>query len=531
MATQERLTSKELEARPNIGVGLLIINPQGQIWTNFELMSKKDTARNAGEISIPTEQSKEGEDFLDNVKGGLGEFCSDKDMQLLRKNLSVVGLPRIAEVDSDNWQVACSLVTVVCDVNINPTPVTNEVAPHRWMDVEEALGLSNLRSFSRQLLEIAKRDNLIEKALSQSNGKLQILEGFENGVSFDRFIQERELLSERFKLMPAEIQSKQEVLSLFPKKVLLGEPHGLCAGVVRSIDAYREAISRLRTENPQAKIHSLGEPAHNTFVNGEFRQQGVVFISSPKEAPEGATVLLGAHGTAPNVRKAAESLGQRLIDTVCPLVTKTHTEAVRFQKEDHTIIYFGKKGHQETEALLGESQREGNIILVEKLEDLGEIEKKVKDPKKVAFLSQTTHPASKAEEMRQALLKQFPDLKYPSHTDTCYATENRQYAVREMVKKGAQKVVVVGSQASSNSHELKNVAIEAGAEGILVDSASELEVGQFAGIEIVGLTSGASVLEKTFLEVARWFKKNGATAFVPVISADESNISFGPVKM
>lgn len=525
MTTKERLSSQELEERPNIGVGLLIINREGKIWTNFELRSKKDTARNPGDIAIPTEQVKDGENLWGNIKGGLGEFCSDKDIPLLHKNLSVVGLPKVVGVDSDNWQVACSLITIVCNVNINPTPATNEVAPHRWMSIEEALELSNLRSFSRQLLEIAKRDNLIERAVDQRSEIAPILEGFGNGASFDTFIQERDLLPDRFS------RSSQETLNSFPKTVLLGEPHGLCAGVVRSIGAYQEAIRMLRTENPQAKIHSLGEPAHNTFVNGRLRQQGVVFISDPKEAPEGATILLGAHGTAPNVRKAAENLGQRLIDTVCPLVTKTHTEAIRFQKEDRTIIYFGKKGHQEAEALLGESQQEGNIILVEKLGDLEGIGKKVKDPKKVAFLSQTTHPASKAEEIREALLKEFPDLRYPSHIDTCYATENRQLAVKDMVEKGAQTIVVVGSKTSSNSQELQKVAIEAGAEGIFIDSVDELSPDQFAGREIIGLTSGASVLEKTFLEVVQWFKKNGATAFVPAITADEKNINFGPVKM
>lgn len=331
--------------------------------------------------------------------------------------------------------------------------------------------------------------------------------------------------------MTVETRSRQETLSLFPKTVLLGEPHGLCAGVVRSIGAYREAIVALNSQNSQTEIYSLGEPAHNTFVNDEFRQQGVIFINDPKEAPEGATILLGAHGTAPNVLKSAENLGQRLIDTVCPLVTKTHIEARRFQEGGFTIVYFGKKGHQEAEALLGESQQEGNIILVEKLEDLENMGRKVKDPKKIAFLSQTTHPASKAEEIKQALLRQFPDLQYPSRTDTCYATQNRQNAVKEMVRKGAQTVVVVGSRTSSNSHELKNVAIEAGAEGIFVDSVEDLRVVQFNGREIVGLTSGASVLEKTLLEVIQWFRRNGAVTFVPVITTDERKINFGPVKI
>lgn len=523
MAIKEQAISPELERRPNIGVGLLIINRQGQIWTNVEQQSKQNTARNVGDISIPTEQAKSNEGFWGNVKGGLGEFCSDKDMPDLSGNLFVVGSPKVVEVNSDNWQVACNLVTVVCEVNINPTPATGEVAPHGWMNIEEALKLPNLRSFSRQLLEVVKRENLIGRALKQKNGRLPVLDEFGN-KSFDRFIQERDLLLDEF-------ERRNEALSLSPKTVLLGEPHGLCAGVVRSIDAYQKAIDMVRAKDPQAEIHSLGEPAHNTFVNSGFREQGVIFIKDLNQAPEGSTVLLGAHGTAPNVRKEAENLGQRLIDTVCPLVTKTHTEAIRYQKEGFQIVYFGKKEHQEAEALLGESQGEGNIILVEKLEDIQGIENKIKDPKKVAFLSQTTHPASKAEEIRQALQKQFPDLKYPSHTDTCYATQNRQDAVRDMIRNGAQVVVVVGSRTSSNSHELQRVAIEEGAIGIFVDSVSELRREQFAGIEVVGLTSGASVLEKTFLEVAQWFRKNGATDLVPVMVADESNINFGPVKM
>ncbi len=531
MVIKERQRSQELDKRPNIGIGLIIINPQGQIWTNVESMTKKGTERNARDISIPTEQVKEGEGLLENVKGGLGEFCSNKDIQSLRGNLSVVGLPKIVGVNSDNWQFACSLVTIMCDTNINPTPATNEVSPHGWMNIEEALGLPNLRSFSRQLLEIAKRDNLIEKALTKRDERFPILRGFGNGIYFDRFIQERDSLPDRFTINTDKISSRQETLSLFPRRVLLGEPHGLCAGVVRSIDAYREMIRILRAENPQAKIHSLGEPAHNTVVNGELRQQGVIFINNPEEAPKGATILLGAHGTAPNVRKAAENLGHRLIDTVCPLVTKTHTEAVRFQKEGYTIIYFGKKRHQEAEALLGESQREGNIILVENLEDLRGIGNKVKDPQRVAFLSQTTHPVYAAEKIKSALLEKYPNLRYPSHTDICYATQNRQDAVWDMVRKGAQAVVVLGSPTSSNSEELRNVAIKAGAKGIFIDSADELKVGQFAGVEIVGLTSGASVPEETFREMVQWFGINGSTEFVPVSTVDESKIHFAPVKM
>ncbi len=331
--------------------------------------------------------------------------------------------------------------------------------------------------------------------------------------------------------MNTEIQVEKESRPSFPTKALIGEPHGLCAGVVRSIKAYSDVAEKIRKKNPNMHIYSLGEPAHNTFVNADLKEKGVIFIKRPQDAPRESVILLGAHGTSPSIHDAMKNLGQTMIDTVCPLVTKTHTEAKRFQEEGNQIIYFGKRGHQEAEALLGESRDEGNIILVEKLEDLREIENKVKDPKKIAFLSQTTHPASAAEKMRQVLQQKFPDLKYPSHTDTCYATQNRQDAVRDMVKKGAQTVVVIGSTTSSNSYELQQVAIEAGANGIFVDSVDELRLDQFYGIKIVGLTSGASVLDKNFLKVARWFRKNGAIDFVPVVTADESNIKFTPVKM
>lgn len=338
-------------------------------------------------------------------------------------------------------------------------------------------------------------------------------------------------IATNFEIMTTELEPTQETLISFPKKVLLGQPHGFCAGVVRSVSAYQDAINTLRAKDPQVGIYSLGEPAHNTVINKEFKDQGVIFVKKPEEAPKGSTILFGAHGTAPDVRKAAENLGQRLIDTVCPLVTKTHTEATGFLKKGDTVIYFGKKGHQEANAFLGQSQKEGDILLVEKLEDLEEIVDKIRDPKKVAFLSQTTHPASAAEKIKMALLKRYPDLRYPAHTDTCYATQNRQDAVREMVKRGAQTVVVVGSPTSSNSRELQRVAIEEGSKGIFIDSIEELIVGQFVGVEVVGLTSGASVLEKTFLETVGWFRGNGSTDFVPVIIADESRISFAPVKM
>lgn len=537
---ERQLPSPESEKRRNIGVASLIINLDGKIYTVKELRESKNTERTPGQVSVSTEKSKTGESLKSNLLGALGEFCSDVDIPILREHLFLVGLPRLTPVDLDGKALTCSLATIVCDVDIYPTPAhSEEVGSHGWISLPDALNLPELRPLSRQILTVVDRESLVEEGLKNYVGGVKdpILTDFGFSNSFERFVRQRNLLpdsygnEDRTSGVNGEIRFGEEKLSLFPKKVLLGEPHGLCAGVVRSIGAYQEAINMLRTKNPQAEIHSLGEPAHNTFVNDKFRQQGVIFINSPKEAPEGATILLGAHGTDPSVLKTAENLGQRLIDTVCPLVTKTHTEAIRFQEEDHTIIYFGKKGHQEAEALLGESQKEGNIILVEKLEDLEEIEKKVKDPKRVAFLSQTTHPASKAEEIKQVLLRQFPDLKYPSHTDTCFATENRQGAVREMVKNGARKVVVVGSRTSSNSLELKNVAIEEGAEGIFVDSADELELSQFTGVEIVGLTSGASVLEKTFLEVVQWLRGNGATDFVSAITADESNIRFGPVKM
>lgn len=199
METKERLSSPELEQRPNIGVGLLIVNRQGKIWTNVELMPKQDTARNPGEISIPTEQVKVGEGFYDNIRGGLGEFCSDKDMQLLRRSLYLVGLPKIVKVNSDTWQVACNLVTIVCDVNINPTPAaTNEVRPNGWVTIEDALNISNLRPFSRQLLEVAKRNNLGGRALNQNSRRFPILSGFSNGISFNGFIRKRDRSPDKF---------------------------------------------------------------------------------------------------------------------------------------------------------------------------------------------------------------------------------------------------------------------------------------------------------------------------------------------
>ena len=337
MTIKEGLPSAEVETRRNIGVGLLIVNTDRKIYTIQELTESENTERKPGQTAITTEKSKIGELLRSNVLGALGEFCSDGDIPILREHLFMVGSPRITPVDLDNKPLSCSLVTLVCDVDIQPTPVHGEeVGPNGWMNLKDILALDNLRLLSRQILNWVEKEDLVGKGIQDYKnraGKVAILAGFNDVNSFNKFVQQRNLLQDSYENgnrangINGEIQPRQEALSLFPKRVLLGEPHGFCAGVVRSIGAYEEAISRLRTENPQAKIHSLGEPAHNTFVNGELRRQGVIFINSPTEAPEGATILLGAHGTAPNVRKTAENLGQRLIDTVCPLVTKTHTEA------------------------------------------------------------------------------------------------------------------------------------------------------------------------------------------------------------
>src|SRR5262245_948383 len=239
-------------------------------------------------------------------------------------------------------------------------------------------------------------------------------------------------------------------------------------------------------------IYVYHEIVHNRPVVEEFRQRGVVFVDDVREVPAGATLLYSAHGVAPEVRSIAGQRQLRAIDATCPLVTKVHLEAVRFAKEGYTIILIGHEGHDEVLGTMGEAPR--HIRLVEDVDDVEQLT--LPADAKVAYLTQTTLSLDDAEAIITALRKRFPQIVGPSKDDICYATQNRQEAVRELVPE-ADAVIVLGSQNSSNSMRLAELARSCGRRAYLVDRAGELPADAFAGHETVLITAGASAPEET----------------------------------
>ncbi len=300
--------------------------------------------------------------------------------------------------------------------------------------------------------------------------------------------------------------------------ILEAYPRGLCAGVARSLKGYDLMIQTF----PDSDIYSVGEPAHNTQIVDKYRERGVRFVSSVDEIPDGSVAVFGPHGsTQEDLRKAREK-GLTFMDTECPLVTKVKREVARNVSEGRIVIYHGQKGHAEARAVTSVAPE--NIILIE--DEAGalsdEVFSRIPDPNKVAFNSQTTHNSDESMKIAEALRKRLPELEVPRVEDICYATRNRQKALREMIKQGAEEVVVVGSKTSSNSKRLKEVAEEEGALVQFVDGPEDL-VHNFQGK--VGLTAGASVEEEA-IDRVRQAIMGAEVTIEQIIVADESSIEF-----
>jgi len=271
------------------------------------------------------------------------------------------------------------------------------------------------------------------------------------------------------------------------RRVLLAKPRGYCAGVDRAVQAVEIALGRFG-----APVYVRKQIVHNTHVVNELEKRGAVFVEETDEVPEGGVVVFSAHGIAPEVRAAAEKRGLRAIDATCPLVTKVHNEARRFAASDYDILLIGHQGHEEVVGTTGEAP--SRVRLVDGPDGAGKVE--VRDPSKVVWLSQTTLSVDETVQTVAALKERFPGLIDPPSDDICYATQNRQAAVK-VIAREADVVIVVGSQNSSNSVRLVEVAKDAGAgAAYLVDDASEVEEGWFDGAGTVGVTSGASVPEE-----------------------------------
>ena len=297
-------------------------------------------------------------------------------------------------------------------------------------------------------------------------------------------------------------------------KIILANPRGFCAGVNMAIDSLERALKLFGTP-----IYVYHEIVHNRPVVERFRKQGVVFVDDLSEVPEGATVLYSAHGVAPAIRAAASARRLRAIDATCPLVTKVHLEAVRFAKEGYTILLIGHEGHDEVLGTMGEAP--ANIRLVQDLADVDRLD--LPADAKVAHLTQTTLSVDDAEVIIAALRRRFPQIVGPSKDDICYATQNRQEAVKELVP-DADVVIVLGSRNSSNSMRLAEIAQSCGKPAHLVDNVHEIPEGAFTGAETVLITAGASAPEEVVEEcVAHLRKRYGATVESRTIREEHVN--------
>ena len=296
------------------------------------------------------------------------------------------------------------------------------------------------------------------------------------------------------------------------KKVLLASPRGYCAGVDRAVIAVEKALERFG-----APVYVRKQIVHNIHVVTELEAQGAIFVEEVDEVPEGAHVVFSAHGVSPAVVNAASDRGLQAIDATCPLVTKVHREAVRFAKSDYEILLIGHDGHEEVEGTAGEAP--DHVTVVNSPADADTVV--VKDPSKVVWLSQTTLSVDETMETVRRLRERFPELQDPPSDDICYATQNRQVAIKK-VAKDADLVIVVGSANSSNSVRLVEVALEYGAKAAYrVDYAHEIEQSWLDGVETVGVTSGASVPEVLVREVLEELSGAGYRDVEQVRTAEE----------
>ena len=300
------------------------------------------------------------------------------------------------------------------------------------------------------------------------------------------------------------------------RRVLLAAPRGYCAGVDRAVQTVERALDMYG-----APVYVRKQIVHNAHVVRTLEERGAVFVEETEDVPEGALVVFSAHGVAPTVHAEAERRGLRTIDATCPLVTKVHREAQRFAADDLDIVLIGHEGHEEVVGTTGQAPE--HIHLVDGEEEAAAVQ--VRDPSRVAFLSQTTLSVDETETTVAALRRRFPLLQGPPSDDICYATQNRQTAVKAIAA-AAELVLVVGSPNSSNSVRLTEVALDAGARAsYLVDSADDVDPAWLEGVETVGVTSGASVPDVLVTGVVSWLAEHGF-ADVEQVTAAEEHLQF-----
>lgn len=295
-------------------------------------------------------------------------------------------------------------------------------------------------------------------------------------------------------------------------KVLLASPRGFCAGVNMAIESLDLAIQAFGTP-----IYVYHEIVHNKYVVDTFRRKGAVFVDHLTDVPPGSTLLFSAHGVSPEIRRVAKERNLRAIDATCPLVTKVHLEAIRFARDGYIILLIGHEGHDEVIGTMGEAPQA--IALVESTEDIARLE--FPPDAKLAYLTQTTLSVDDANQIIDGLKARFPQIVGPPKDDICYATQNRQEAVRLLARE-AEVVLVLGSQNSSNSQRLRELAAETGVRGYLIDGAADIDPSWFDGVNTVVVTAGASAPESVVEECLDYLRdRYAATIEARIIRAEE----------
>lgn len=300
------------------------------------------------------------------------------------------------------------------------------------------------------------------------------------------------------------------------KSVSLANPRGFCAGVERAIAMVEKVL-----QERGAPVYVKHEIVHNRTVVDDFKRRGVVFIEDPNEVPRGLPLVYSAHGVSRSVRRAAEKRGLEIYDATCPLVSRIHAEVLRFRRQGYEIVMIGHKGHPEVEGTLGQS--DDGIYLVENPDDIAGL--KVENPSRLAYVTQTTLSVDDTRELVDLLRKKFPEIRLPRKDDICYATQNRQEAVKKMAA-DCDAVFVVGSATSSNSNRLREVAQIVGARAYLVDGAEDINPEWLEGVSGIGVTAGASAPERVVKDIASRLRELTGGAAVKELDGVDEDVHF-----
>jgi 4-hydroxy-3-methylbut-2-enyl diphosphate reductase len=305
-----------------------------------------------------------------------------------------------------------------------------------------------------------------------------------------------------------------------PTKVLLAAPRGYCAGVERAVEAVERAL-----QTHGRPVYVRKQIVHNAHVVRDLEAKGAIFVEEETEVPEGQVVVLSAHGVAPEVYANAKTRRLVVLDATCPLVTKVHLEARRFADRDRTIVLIGHAGHEEVVGTTG--QAPSRTILVQDIEQARTVE--VADPENLSYLTQTTLSVDETNEIVEVLRERFPAIEGPPREDICYATQNRQDAIKEVARR-SDVVLVIGSDNSSNSKRLAEVARDLGTPAYLIDDETEVDPSWLDGAEVVGLTSGASAPERLVDRLLVWLAEQGANQ-VEELRLTEEHLRFSDVRV